>query len=359
MVSWSTIQSTLLFLGPLLLPKILQSYRSLRLSIQRSSARTPTPLPSRTSYALTLLFLSGLVAFASTLPLFQPENIFRLTQSRLQTPNGVVFSRLAALRDLTATDEALRRALDEGGMGARLLYAKLGPRVLTECPFASAGDGDAAAAFLLYALPGVVLPHLLHIAVLGVATSPLLSAATGDSSRYRTLATAAALLLGVAEVAYLVAYDQGPNLRSKHVSEIDFVHWKLAVVRGLLIALLDGLLGWALFLHSTNRFALLPPSESAQLVQRLAEHARALELGLSRARGLGIVKNAVSRDARLRAKGEQYWVREEEAPEVLEAMRGVLRRVDVGRLGHEAEGVVAGVVGGFEQVQVQQQGDGT
>lgn len=89
-----SIQSLLIFFGPVLIPRGLAFYRSLK----SRPASQIHPLPTKTSYALTLLFISGLIAFFSTLPIFIPANIFRLTQSRLQTPGGVLLTRLAAIR---------------------------------------------------------------------------------------------------------------------------------------------------------------------------------------------------------------------------------------------------------------------
>ncbi|KAK5110737.1 hypothetical protein LTR62_005614 [Meristemomyces frigidus] len=342
MVSWQTIQSLLLFFGPLLLPRLLSTYRSLR-SRPPNQIRT---LPSRTSYALTILFASGLIAFLSTLPFFAAPNLFRQTQSRLQTPAGVLMTRVAALRPLTARDEQLRKVLEHGGLDARLLYARFGPHVLLHCTLARPGDANAGLMYLFYAFPSIVAPHLLHLAVLGIASSGLLCGQ--EASRWRTFAAIAGVVLGVAEVWLLAIYDDTGNMRSTRVSEIDFFHWKVRVWRGIGIAAVDGLLGWVVWLQATGR-AFLTPSPPGE---KLVEVARGLEALLGLTRGLGVLRNGTVRDRGMRAKTECYWVKEGEVmrdvleePVVLEAQRSALRRTDLSRVGREAEGYVDSVLG--------------
>ncbi|KAK3067346.1 hypothetical protein LTR53_015844 [Teratosphaeriaceae sp. CCFEE 6253] len=348
MVSWQTLQSLLFFFGPLLLPRVLATYRSIR---SRPAAQI-RPLPPTTSYALSLLFVSGLLAFLSTLPLFSPPNLFRLTQSRLQTPAGVLLTRLAALRPLTAADETLRKALDDGGLDARLLYARYGPHVLTTCPLARPGDADAKQAYLFYALPSILAPHLLHLFALGIATSGLLSGKEG--SRWRTVACIAGIVLGAAEIWFIANYDDTRNMRSTRISEIDFVYWKLQVWRGLAIAAVDGVLGWVIWLQATER-AFLTPAPAAE---RVLDHAKVLEGVLARARGLGVLRNGTVRDAALRGTVDGYWVKEGEVmkdvfeqPEVIEAQQHAIRRMDIVRVGREAEGYIETVLGSVQVVR--------
>jgi hypothetical protein len=309
-------------------------------------------LPTKTSYALTLLFISGLIAFFSTLPIFIPTNIFRQTQSRLQTPGGVLLTRLAAIRPTTAFDEKLRQVFDDGGLEAKLLYARFGPKVLATCPFAQPGDIDASRTYLLYAAPTILAPHLLHLFTLGVATSRALSGVEG--SRWRTVATIAGLVLGVAEFWFIANYDDRPNARSTRLSEVDFIYWKMQVWRGLAIAAVDGVLGLVVWSQATGRAFLAPTPMS----ERLLDHAKAVEAILGKARGLGIVRNGVVRDAGLRRRVEDYWVKEGEVmkdvfeePEVLEAQRRALKRIDVGKVGHEADAYLDTILGGARVVR--------
>lgn len=295
---------------------------------------------------MTLLFISGLIAFLSTLPIFIPTNIFRTTQSRLQTPGGVLLTRLAAIRPITAFDEKLRQVFDAGGLEATLLYARYGPNVVATCPYATPGNIDSGYPYLLYAAPAILAPHLLHLFALGIATSRSLAGTEG--ARWRTMATIAGIVLAVSELYFIANYDDRPNARSTRLSEVDFIYWKMQVWRGLAIAALDGVFGLVIWLQATGRAFLAP----TPLAQRLLDHERALDSIHGKARGLGIVRNGVIRDAGLRRKLEDYWVKEGEVmkdvfeqPEVLDAQRRALKRIDVGKVGHEADAYIENIFG--------------
>ncbi|KXL43482.1 hypothetical protein M433DRAFT_135782 [Acidomyces richmondensis BFW] len=345
MVSWSTLQSLLIFFGPWLLPRVLAFYRSLR----SKPAIAIRPLPKRTSYALAVLFISGLVAFLSTLPVFSPANVYRETQSRLQTSPGVLITRLAALRPITPADEKLRDVLERGGLDASLLYARYGPQVVLNCPFATPGDANSHQAYFFYAMPSMLTPHLLHLFALGIATSSFLSGKEG--AHWRTVACIAGIILGAAEVYLVASYDDKRNIRSTRLGEVDFIHWKIQVWRGLAIAAMDGVLGWVIWLQATQRAFLIPQSAS----ERMLEHAMLLEGLLNKTKGLGVIRNAMVRNGDMRRKFDGYWLQEGEVmkdvfeqPEVLEAQRNALRRLDVVRVGRDAEAYIDNILSGVQ-----------
>ncbi|KAK4496574.1 hypothetical protein PRZ48_012554 [Zasmidium cellare] len=342
MVSWATIQSAAIFLGPLLLPKALAWYKSIR----NRPASQIKPLPKKTSYALTALFISGLIALISTLPLFSPENIFRLTNSQLRTSAGVLLTRLGAIRDLTPNDEKLRDIFNEGGLPARLLYARYGPTILLNSPLSGPGTLDAQKDYLLYALPSLLTPHTLHLLLLGLTTAPLLSGPT--PARWRPLATISALALAAAEVYYISTYSDTPNLRSSRVNDISFPHFQAPLIRGLSIATLDALLGLGIYLQATGRAFITPPTPA----ERTLNTAVSIEKLLIKARGIGVVRNAVVRDPGARGRVDDYWRKEGEVmkdvfeePEVLEAQRNALKRLDTVRVQRDAEGFVETILG--------------
>ena len=264
----------------------------------------------------------------------------------------MLLTRLAAVRPINPSDEKLRQVLDNGGLDARLLYARFGPDVLSTCAFAAPGDIDASRTYLFYAAPSLLAPHLLHLLALGVATSQALSGREG--SRWRTVATIAGSVLGVAEFWFIANYDDRTNARSTRLSEVDFVYWKMQVWRGLAIAAMDGVLGWVIWLQATGRAFLTPSSTS----ERLLDHAKMLEAVLGKTRGLGIVRNGVVRDAGMRRQVDSYWIKESEVmkdvfeePEVLEAQRNALRRLDVTRVGLEAESYIDTILGGVQVIR--------
>lgn len=156
------------------------------------------------------------------------------------------------------------------------------------------------------------------------------------------------MVLAVAEFWFIANYDDRPNARSTRLSEVDFIYWKVQVWRGIAIAAIDGILGLVVWLQATNRAFLAPMSVN----ERLLNHGAALEGVLGKARGLGIVRNGTVRDAALRRKVEDYWVKEGEVmkdvfeqPEVLEAQRHALRRIDVARVGREADTYLDTILG--------------
>lgn len=257
-----------------------------------------------------------------------------------------MMTRLAATRPITPYDEKLRKAFDDGGLDARLLYARFGPDVLANCPLASTGDIGAGRVFLLYAAPGILAPHLLHLLALGVATSRLLSGSEG--SKWRTMASIAGMVLGAAEFWFIAYYDDRTNQRSTRLNEIDFVYWKMLVWRGLAIAAMDALLGWVIWLQATGRAFITPTPAS----ERLLDHGKRLEAVLAKTRSLGILRNGSVRDAGLRRQVDDYWVKEGEVmrdvfeePEVLEAQRNALKRIDITRVQREADGFLGSVFG--------------
>ena len=264
----------------------------------------------------------------------------------------MLLTRLAALRSTIAADETLRRVLDEGGLDARLLYARYGPHVLTSCAFAKPGDIDAGRTYLFYALPSIVTPHFLHLIALGIVTSGLLSGKEGAG--WRTIATIVGMVVAVAEVWFIANYDDRKNARSTRLSEIDFVYWKLQVWRGLAIAAVDGVLGWVIWLQATGRAFLSPPPAA----ERLADHGKILEGLLGKARGLGVLRNGTVRDANMRSKTGDYWNKESEImrdvfeqPDVLEAQRNALKRIDINRISREAEAYIETILAGVQVVR--------
>ena len=241
---------------------------------------------------------------------------------------------------------------DAGGLDVRLLYARFGPSVVINCPFATPGTLDATRTYLFYAAPKILTPHLFHLLALGIATSRILSGTEG--SRWRTIATIAGIVLGVAEFWFIANYDDRYNVRSTRLTEVDFVYWKMQVWRGLAIATVDGVLGWVIWLQATGRAFLTPTPTS----ERLLDHAKALDRVLGKARGLGIIRNGIVRDVGMRSQVDRYWVKEGEVmkdvleePEVLEAQRNSLRRLDVARVERDAETYLDTVLGGVQVVR--------
>ncbi|KZF25712.1 hypothetical protein L228DRAFT_280934 [Xylona heveae TC161] len=346
MLSWATLKTLLFTLGPLFLPKLITYYRNLRAHSQ--SHNVPIrPVPSHVSIALNLLLISFTLALLSTFPYFAPANIFSLTGSRLQTPTDVLFSRLAALRPLTPSDEILKTKLIN--MDSRLLYLTHGPDTLVNCEFC---NSEEPLTYLYYAIPALLAPHLLHIGLLGLVTSPLLSKSEGRI--WRTSATIAGIGLAAAEVYLIINYDaKVANTGALRVGDIDAFYWRRKVYRGLGLAVLDALLGWGMYLSSTNRLFVTPPPPA----MRIENSTKMLEAAQRKLQSLGMMRNVILRDAPLRSLMEKYWIAEDkvmteifEDREVVDGMNVALGRTNVDVIMDDAEKyatrIVSAVPGG-------------
>ncbi|KAL9100475.1 MAG: hypothetical protein Q9163_004148, partial [Psora crenata] len=309
------------------------------------------PLPRPLHHSLNILFFSALLAFLSTLPLFTPENIFSRTSSRLQTPNDVLFTRLASIRrqqpggggvGLTEEDNKLRPKL--ASLDSRLLYLTYGPDVLTHCAFCSP---DEPSTYLYYALPSLLLPHLLHLFALGLATSNAIAGKAAN--RWRTTAAMAGLVVAVVECYSLAAYDWKANARALRPEEYVLFFWRMRTVRGSAICLADILLAAILYLSGTNRMFVTPltSAERMEVALRLLEQAR------GKLNAVGILRNAVVRDEGLRRRTDAYWVNEGkimgevmDEREVIEGVRSALSsRVQMARVEEDARRFAEGITG--------------
>ncbi|KAI9759283.1 MAG: hypothetical protein M1835_000400 [Candelina submexicana] len=342
MVSWGTVKTILFTLGPIALPKLISYYRSIRRKSHSPDAPI-RPTPQHVTRALNILFVTAIIALISTLPYFAPENIFAVTQSRLQIPTDVLFTRLAALRPLAPRDEALKTKLVS--LDARLLYFTYGPGPLADCLFCNSDDPNS---YFYYAFPSIMIPHLLHIFVLGLITSSLFSGREGNI--WRTQATIAGAALALIEMYLVTSFDYKSNTRALRLNDINAFHWRLRIYRGIGMAIVDALLAWGLYLSSTNRAFVTPPTPA----ERLEASTRLLESTNRKLHALGITRNVFMRDDGLRAATEKYWTTEGkvmsevfEEREVVDGVQNALARLDVNQItdeaGKYADSVVAGI----------------
>ena len=266
----------------------------------------------------------------------------------------MLFTRLDAIRaptgGLTPNDETLRPKL--ASLDSRLLYLTYGPDVLTHCPFCLS---DEPLTYLYYALPSLLLPHILHLLALGLATSTLIAADTNTNTntnhragpKFRTVAVSLGLAAAATECYLFGSYDWKANARVPRPE--DYVHFytRMRLVRGLLLAITDAVLAGALYLAGTNRMFLSPPSPA----ERTETALRVLEQAKGKLSAVGIVRNAVVRDEALRRRTEGYWREEGRVMgevmaerDVVDGVRGALeQRVQVGRVEEEARRFADGI----------------
>ena len=342
-ISWGSIRSLLIFFGPILLPKALSYYRSAR-NAPRAQGQKVRPVPTNVSRALVLLFVVASVLLLRTLPILAPENVFTVTQSRLQIPVDVLFTRLAALRPsgaLTATDAALRARFVN--LESRLLYLQFGPDVLASCPFCSS---DEPTSYLYYALPSLAMPHLVNLIVITLVTSHLVTGR--DGTAWRTTATIAALSVAALDVYFVSSYNYQANSRALRLNELDLFFWTARLWRAGALAALDGLLGWMMYLSSTNRAFANPPTAA----ERIETAMRMLGSVKGKLNAAGVVKNTVIRDEDLRTRGTAYWSHEVrlmrdvmEDREVIEGVNDALEnRIDIQTISKDAEAYATSVL---------------
>jgi hypothetical protein len=260
-----------------------------------------------------------------------------VTQSRLQIPVDVLFNRVSAIRPsnaLTPTDTALR--IKFVNLESRLLYLQFGPDVLANCPFCNA---DEPKSYFYYALPALVAPHLINLVILAFITS---SSMTGrDGAQWRTLTTIAAGAICLVDIYLVNSYNTQTNSRALRLNEIDPFYWKMRVYRSLALAGLDGVLGWLLYLSSTNR-AFVQLLSTAERVEGIN---RALMTVKSKMNALAIVRNTGLRDEDLRTRSQAYWVHEVrlmgevmEEREVIEGVNDALQnRINIQSISRDAE----------------------
>lgn len=297
------------------------------------------PLPTPIFRAILVLIAVAAVFLARTLPFLSPENVFRATQSRLQTPADVLFTRLSTLRPaaaLTAHDLALRARLVS--LQSRLLYLQFGPAVVAACPFCTPDD---PLSYLYYFLPDLLAPHLFNLAVLAAATSSLLTRGSPAATRWRAPATCAAVLLAVADVYLVASYSPTTSARALRLGEMDAFFWDARACRLAGLALLDALLAALLYLAGTQRAFAVAPSPA----ERVEAAARGVAAVKSKVNAAGVVKNTVLRDEMLRGRSNAYWAHEVrlmrelmEEREVLEGVNDALaNRIDIRGIVKNAE----------------------
>ncbi|KAG9244052.1 hypothetical protein BJ878DRAFT_542659 [Calycina marina] len=342
-VSFGTIKSLALFFGPILLPKAISYYRAYRNAPSHPSFPVRA-IPPKVLRALLILLAVILSYLLKALPPFSIENIFQLTSSRLQIPTETLFHRVAKLRPqgtLTAADEVLRGKITS--QASRLLFFQYGPAVLKDCVWCSPDDSST---YFYYAIPGILVPHLLNLCVLALLTSGLVTGKEGATGR-RT-ATYAALFVAAMEVYWWASYDIKTNARATREDEIDVFFQRIRTYRLLGLALLDALLGYALYLSSTNRFFVTPPS-AAERVESAIKTIAGARNGIG---SIMILKNTIQRDKQLREVAERYWIREgmamSEAMEDREVVEGVQNaleeRIDMAGITRDADAYARSVV---------------
>ena len=340
----SRLKSLLIFFGPILLPKAIGWFRAAR-ARSRANDLKVQPLPRAVAGSILLLAVVPLVLALLTLPVLSPENIFVVTQSRIQAPTDVLFTRLASLRPdhvLTAADQALRARFVN--LESRLLYLQYGPDALAECPFCSSSEPRT---YFYYALPELLLPHLANWVVIAIVTSSVVTGRYGAKWRYN--ATTAALGLAAVDMFWVGSYNHQRNGRVARLEGLDMFYWDTRLHRAVALAALDLLVGALLYLSSTHRAFADPPTPA----ERVEAVIRALAAAKGKVNAVGVVKNTANRDEELRGRTNAYWAHEVrlmrdvmEERDVIEGVNDALEnRIDIGGISKDADVYARTVMG--------------
>ncbi|KAJ5907928.1 hypothetical protein N7495_000610 [Penicillium taxi] len=304
----NSVKSLLVFFAPIIIPRLINAYRSFR--VVKATRPPPCHLPTAASRSLNLLFGSIVFFLILSLP-FNPHapepNVFALTRSRINTPTDVVFQRLARLRPdsiLTDTDTLLREKLTS--LGARKAYLTFGPDTVTSCQYCSF---DNVNTFFLYYLPfHILLPHLLHLLILGVATSTPFGGR--ESARWRNKFTIAGLVLAAFDLWTVATYDalqsESPAVRAGQLPPTGLYNY-ITLLRPLAITVSDAVFSLIIYLSATNRFFYKQTSPVDQLDQALSAALTNVNDTNSKLHALNVTRNAVVRDKALKARDDLYW----------------------------------------------------
>ena len=184
-----------------------------------------------------------------------------------------------------------------------------------------------------------MIPHIFNLCIIALVTSGLFTGKEG--AIWRTAGTIAAIAIAIMEVYFVSSYQYQDNSRATRVEDIDFFYWKMRIYRGIALAALDGVLGWVLYLSSTNRAFLTPPSTA----ERIEVSSRILDMARSKLSAASVLRNTIVRNDSLRGRSQDYWVHEGqmtrsvmEEREVVESVQNALEnRINIATISADAE----------------------
>ncbi|KAI5780316.1 hypothetical protein DFH27DRAFT_657043 [Peziza echinospora] len=273
----------------------------------RKAPNPPLKTPIATEIMLNLLYITTIVAFCSTFAAFYKENFFEATQSQLlETSTENVFNKYKALRPEYSEkgDEDLwRRLQSEEG---RILYARFGPNTLGGCEWCTVTD---PASFLVYQLPTSFAIHLAHIGVLFLATSSRLPflGLNRPGNVWQSYAIWIAFGIMVGEI-YMLTKHPTENLESESPEDDTYTYRSIIFYRGLLMAVLDGVLGFLINFTASGR---LDYNILKSTAERVEDVGKSMERGINGIVSAVCLKQAIMRESHLRQRATSFWEREE------------------------------------------------
>ncbi|KAF3491964.1 uncharacterized protein GIQ15_01481 [Arthroderma uncinatum] len=355
MLSYDIIKGLAIFFAPILIPKAIALFRSV--SSHVANRPPPQPLPPLASRALNILFFSTALFLALSLPSgnnvlsnksFGTNDIFKLTNSRFNTPTELLFSRLRRLGgqyEVESEHDSTLKKLFTSPI-ARGVYLQLGSEPLIACPFCSL---DSSITYLLYYLPfNTLVPHLFHLLVIGAVTS---GAIVGPKiARWRNKFLIGSVVLFVLELCVILRAtsplfsltentpsaqrNKWTNIYSHYPDAPTSLHVQLVTLRPLAFTVFDAICAALIYLSATDRLFYTPPTPAEQAQQVVSMSAATMMTALTRLQALSVTRGAIARDPELSAKysayhcgggggkGDDEWIWQEE--EVINAVAKVM-----------------------------------
>jgi hypothetical protein len=174
-------------------------------------------------------------------------------------------------------------------------------------------DQDDPTSFLLYHLPAnVLLPHLFHILIVGLATSETVSGY--EACTFRQTAILCALVLVSLDIFLTVTY--APIISPGTIAPAG-TFWMAGTIRPLALMVFDMAVAFLIYASATGRFYLLPGLSAAgandpELSRRRTEELLtqtnlSLQMAATNLRAYSIARNAVVRDPALKGADDEYW----------------------------------------------------
>ena len=118
--------------------------------------------------------------------------------------------------------------------------------------------------------------------------------------------------------------------------------------RCVAIAAVDGFVGWMIYLSSTNRAFLNPPSTA----ERIERSIKIVESMRNKMNSVSVLRNTINRDEELRGRSQAYWIQEGrvmsdamEDREVIEGVQNALEgRIDMAGIARDADSYASSVI---------------
>ena len=309
-----------ILIGPAPLFYLYRSWQSKPATIRQNRR----PLPFQSLVAIVILCGTPLayvcVYFLGT------ENIFSLTNARFITSPSVIQTRLAKIRPLTQDDQILLERLGTS-LSERLNYAIYGPSPLTHCTWCQTTRTDVngqitvgdATMYLLFSLPQIIFPYLVHAFILGLTTTPFLT----SSQISRDLRTYMSYVLGLllaAELWILATFDININSSATELRDVIWLHWDLQSFRYTILSITSLIQAAIIYVVETG--LIVPPPS---MEDRLFQFGVIEENVTQRMRLARTVRGIIMKNSEWRLRSLRWWDRQRN-PERLEIPEEIKRK---------------------------------